>query len=37
MGTMLLRALSHPGNGDRTTRRFDGLLDAILNGASSTE
>jgi hypothetical protein len=40
IGTMLFRALTHPGDGDHRAGRFgrfDGLLDAILNGASSTD
>jgi AcrR family transcriptional regulator len=43
VGTMLLRALTHPGNGVGATGQlgrsvqFDGLLDALLQGASSTE
>lgn len=32
IGTLLFDALTHPG--DRSTRRFDGLLDALLNGVS---
>jgi AcrR family transcriptional regulator len=37
IGTMLFHALTHPGSGDRTKGRFDGLLDAILKGVSSTD
>ena len=43
VGTLLLRALTHPGNGIGATEQlgrfgqFDGLLDALLRGASSTE
>jgi hypothetical protein len=35
VGTMLLHALTQPGGG--LGRQFDGLLDAILNGVSSTD
>jgi AcrR family transcriptional regulator len=43
VGTMLLRALTHPGNGVGAPGQlgrwgqFDGLLDALLRGASSAE
>jgi AcrR family transcriptional regulator len=35
VGTMLLHALAQPGGG--MGRQFDGLLDAILNGVSSSD
>lgn len=36
IGTMLFRALTHPGTRGCANARFDGLVDAILNGAANT-